>query len=70
MLDGIPCPYCGEKNAVGSNICGRCMRNIRSVTNPERPDFEETAKTRMKAQDRGLLGRIRAWWRKRQRNAK
>jgi hypothetical protein len=38
----IPCPFCGEPNIKGSNICGQCLRHISHVANPERADMEET----------------------------
>ncbi|MBN2493672.1 MAG: hypothetical protein JXR96_03685 [Deltaproteobacteria bacterium] len=38
----IACPFCGELNRQGSNICGRCFQRISDVANPERADFEET----------------------------
>ncbi len=38
----LPCPFCGEPNVKGSNICGSCLRHISHVTNPERADLEET----------------------------
>lgn len=41
----IPCPFCGESNVLGSNVCGRCLRNIRKVANPEAEDFVETVFT-------------------------
>ena len=38
----VACPFCGQLNVLGSNICSQCLRNIRHVANPERGDFEET----------------------------
>jgi hypothetical protein len=43
MDEGLPCPYCGELNALGSNVCSRCMKSIRHVTNPDRADYEATS---------------------------
>jgi uncharacterized membrane protein YvbJ len=65
MEEKVPCPYCGEQNVQGSNICGRCMRDIRDVANPERSDVENTAKT--KYPKRSLWRRIRGWWIRRKR---
>jgi hypothetical protein len=65
MEEKVPCPYCGEPNVYGSNICGRCMRDIREVANPERSDVEHTAKT--KYPKRSLWKRIRGWWIRRRR---
>lgn len=65
MEEKIPCPFCDEPNARGSNICGRCMRDIRDVANPERADLEQTAKT--KHPRRSLLMRLKGWWVRRKR---
>jgi len=69
MNDKVKCPYCGELNAWGSNICSRCFKTIREVANPERSDFEQTAKTKT-PRKRGLLRRIRRWWKRLTRNAR
>ncbi len=61
MEDMIPCPYCGELNVVGSNICSRCFKPIRDVANPERADFEQTAKTKVPTR-RGILKRFKHFW--------
>jgi hypothetical protein len=39
----VRCPYCGAHNAMGSNVCGGCMKDIRRLANPDRADFEETS---------------------------
>lgn len=67
--DKIPCPHCGELNIRGSNICGRCLRDIRSIANPEREDFIETAKTSRKYARRSWWKRIKRWWERRKRRA-
>jgi len=41
----IPCPYCGELNIKGSNICARCLRDIRHIANPEAEDSINTVTT-------------------------
>jgi sarcosine oxidase delta subunit len=61
----IPCPYCGESNVQGSNVCGRCLRNIRKVANREAEDFVETVFT---APPRPSLWRRLKRWLRRQRN--
>jgi predicted amidophosphoribosyltransferase len=58
----IPCPYCGALNSEGSNICGRCMRDIREVANPERRDIEPTSKVINPVKRAGLLRQIIRWW--------
>ncbi len=63
--DKIPCPYCGEPNVRGSNVCARCMRHIRHVANPEVEDFIETVQTRPPRV--GWLKRMRHWIRGRDR---
>ncbi len=44
-LKKVRCPYCGAANAIGSNICGTCFRDIREFANPARRDLEPTVKT-------------------------
>ncbi len=66
----IACPFCGERNVKGSNICGRCLRSIREVANPEREDYVETAKTANPNRgSAGWLRRLLRWWRRRGRRA-
>ena len=69
MKEKIQCPYCGEMNAMGSNICGGCMKDIRRLANPDREDLEQTAKTRNPILDRSLRRRLRRWWERRRRRA-
>ena len=66
MDDRVACPYCGEMNVYGSNICSRCFKKISDVANPERADFEQTAKTKT-PKPRGLIRRIMHWFKRRQR---
>ncbi|MBW2699468.1 MAG: hypothetical protein JRF33_01505 [Deltaproteobacteria bacterium] len=69
MEEKIQCPYCGEMNVLGSNICGGCLRSIRRLGNPERQDLEQTAKTRHPRSDRSLWKRLCLWWERRRRRA-
>ncbi len=69
MAPEVACPHCGEKNVIGSNICGRCMRDIRSIANPDRADLEHTAKTRNPHKKVGLIRRLKRWWIRRGRHA-
>jgi hypothetical protein len=60
----VACPHCGERNAVGSNVCGSCLRDIRRVGNPNREDLIETHKTRHTPRPmtlRGLWRRMKRW---------
>ncbi len=68
MEDMIPCPYCGELNAIGSNICSRCFKKIQDVANPERADFEQTAKTKAPLK-KGILKRFKRFWNRWRRHA-
>lgn len=65
----VRCPHCGEWNALGSNICGGCMRDIRQIANPERSDLEKTAKKKMPRRPSGPLQRFLRWWERRRRRA-
>ena len=65
----ISCPYCGEMNIMGSNICGGCMKDIRHLANPERQDLEQTAKTRNPHSQQSWWQRLKRWWERRGRNA-
>lgn len=67
--DKVRCPHCGEWNIRGSNLCGRCLRDIRSIANPEREDSIETAKTSRKVARKTLWKRIKRWWKRRKRRA-
>jgi uncharacterized OB-fold protein len=68
MEDRVACPYCGEMNVYGSNICSACFKTIRDVANPDRAEFEQTAKTKTPSRG-GLFKRIRRWWKGRRRRA-
>ena len=70
MEDKVLCPHCGEANVYGSNICGGCMKDIRKLANPNRDEFEETAKTRNPHMNIGLWRRIARWWKARNRRAR
>ena len=69
MNEKITCPYCGESNVMGSNICGGCLKDIRHLANPERQDLEQTAKTRHPQSTLSLWQRIKKWWDRKGRRA-
>jgi hypothetical protein len=69
MEDRVACPYCGEMNAYGSNICSGCFKKIADVANPERADFEQTAKTKTPGPG-SLFKRIMRWFKRRQRRGR
>ncbi|HUU02743.1 MAG TPA: hypothetical protein VM425_15000 [Myxococcota bacterium] len=61
MSKKIKCPHCGEMNIEGSNICGRCLRNISEVANRERQDNIQTVWQEPPPRP-GLLRRMKRWW--------
>jgi hypothetical protein len=68
MEDRIPCPFCGENNVYGSNICGGCFKPIRKVANPEREDLIVTEKKpNPQVGLGGFWRRLRYWLKKRRR---